>query len=311
MDIKYIDIHAHAYSEYYVENEREVIQRAADAKVAIINIGVDLPSSRLCILNVDRYADIHTRLYSVPGIHPSDIVDNYDKMSEEELKQKIDRDLEELDNLVDKNLYSKNGRGKVVGIGECGIDLFRVEDETMVGESEADSVIKTGQTRRTNRKAGICILQKELFRGQIEIALKYDIPLMIHARESYSEILAILDENFIGDKAKLRGNVHFFAGTSDDARMFLDRGFTVSFTGVITFASSYDEVIRSVPLDKIMSETDSPYVAPTPFRGKPNEPAYVPYIVNKIAEIKDMDPEECREALLANAEREFGITLKS
>jgi TatD DNase family protein len=91
--------------------------------------------------------------------------------------------------------------------------------------------------------------------------------------------------------------------------LFLKKGFTLSFTGVITFASSYDEAIRIAPLESIMSETDCPYVAPAPFRGKTNEPAYVTYVVEALAKAKGIDVEACRLAMLRNAERQYGIDL--
>ncbi len=276
VEIKYIDTHAHAYPEYYKLELPGVIDRARDKGVAIINIGTNIETSRDCLLTAERFAAIHPHIYSIPGIHPNEWTTDWQA------------DLEALDELVDKHLYKKGGRGKVIGIGECGIDLFRIDED---------------------KKAEVYAQQRDLFRGQIEIALKYDLPLMIHARESYSEILSILDEDFIGDKARLRGNVHFFAGTPEQAASFLDKGFTLSFTGVITFASSYDEVIRSAPLESIMSETDCPYVAPMPFRGKTNEPSYVTYVVEALAKTRGMDLEECRLAMLRNAERAYCIDL--
>ncbi len=276
IEIKYIDTHAHAYPTYYKEELPAVIERAKDKGVAIINIGTHIETSRDCILTAERFESLHPHVYSIPGIHPSEATENWQN------------DLAALDDLVGKHLYKKGGRGKVVGIGECGIDLFRIEEKD---------------------KPALFALQRELFRGQIEIALKYDLPLMIHARDSYAEILSILDEDFIGDKARLRGNIHFFAGTTAQAMLFLEKGFTLSFTGVITFASSYDEVIRMAPLGSIMSETDCPYVAPVPYRGKTNEPSYVPYVVEALAKAKGIDPEECRMAMLRNAERAYGIDL--
>ena len=101
--------------------------------------------------------------------------------------------------------------------------------------------------------------------------------------------------------------MHFFAGTSEEAKAYLDFGFTLSFTGVVTFTKDYDEVIRNTPLEMIMSETDSPYVTPAPHRGKRNEPSYVKEIVKKIAQIKNLPEKEVAEAIVANARRVFGI----
>ena len=102
-----------------------------------------------------------------------------------------------------------------------------------------------------------------------------------------------------------RGDVHFFAGTLEEAKSFVDFGFTLSFTGVITFTHDYDEIIKNTPLDMIMSETDSPYVSPVPYRGKRNEPSYVREVVKKIAEIKNLTENEVALAIMSNAKRVF------
>ena len=102
-----------------------------------------------------------------------------------------------------------------------------------------------------------------------------------------------------------KGNVHFFAGSWEIARQFLDIGFTLSFTGVVTFTRDYDDVIKNTPLDMIMSETDSPYVAPVPHRGKRNESLYVAEVVKRIAEVRGEDVEMVRAALAQNARRVF------
>jgi len=165
---------------------------------------------------------------------------------------------------------------KVVAIGECGLDFFHAKKEEDFER------------------------QKKLFLDQINFALKHDKPIMIHARDAYQEILEILEP--LGNRvSKLRGNVHFFAGDWEIAQRFIAIGFTLSFTGVITFVRDYDEVIKNAPLSSIMSETDSPYVAPVPYRGKRNEPSYVSEVVKRIAEIRGVDFEAVREALVENA----------
>ena len=170
---------------------------------------------------------------------------------------------------------------KVVAIGECGLDFFHAD------------------------KAQDYERQKELFLAQVHFALKHNKPIMIHARDSYSEIIQILQQ--LGSStSKLRGDVHFFAGTLEEAREFIKLGFTLSFTGVITFTHDYDEVIKNIPLESIMSETDAPFVAPVPYRGKRNEPSYVEEVVKKIAEIRGEDFETVRAQLVENALRMIG-----
>ena len=124
---------------------------------------------------------------------------------------------------------------------------------------------------------------------------------MIHARDAYNEILEILEQLKKKYKNKLRGNVHFFTGEIDVAKRFFEIGFTISFTGVITFVRDYDEVINSAPIDMIMSETDAPFVTPDPYRGKRNEPIFVNEVVKRIAVVKGEDEEKVRATLVNNA----------
>ncbi len=167
---------------------------------------------------------------------------------------------------------------KVLAIGECGLDYLRAD--------------------RTTASS-----QKEIFEAQIALALELNKPLMLHIRNAYKDALEILKKY-----PSTRGNVHFFAGTWEEAKGFLDIGFTLSFTGVITFARDYDEVIKNTPLDMILSETDCPYVTPAPHRGKRNEPVFVQEVVKKIAEIKGLELETVKKALISNAFRVFDFS---
>ncbi len=175
---------------------------------------------------------------------------------------------------------------KVVAIGECGLDFFR-----------------SGADEESKKQQGI------LFANQIEIALRHDKPLMIHCRNAYEECLQVLSayrtDHKLGDR--LRGNIHFFAGNWEVAQKFFALGFSVSFDGPITFARDYDEVIKKAPLEMLMAETDAPFAAPVPYRGKRNEPAYVKEVVRKIAEIRGENFETVQRAMVENALRIFGL----
>ena len=172
---------------------------------------------------------------------------------------------------------------KVVAIGECGLDFGRK------GEIEDQELIR----------------QKGIFESHINLAVKYDKPLMLHVRNAHEDVLDILEAKKKEHGDILCGNSHFFTGSVDIARRYLDLGFTVSFTGVITFTSDYDEVIKFVPLESMMVETDSPYVAPVPFRGQRNEPIHVNHVVKRIAELKNLPLLEVREAMISNVCRSF------
>jgi len=174
---------------------------------------------------------------------------------------------------------------KVVAIGECGLDYLRIK-----GDQDQDK-------KR----------QRDIFEAQLELAVEANKPLMIHCRDAHEHMLDILKSKKRDHGEKLRGNIHFFTGSSDIAKRYFDLQFTVSFTGVITFAHEYDEVVRYAPDTMILSETDCPFVAPVPYRGKRCEPVFVREVVHRIAAIRDTDPEIMAETLVKNTFRLFKI----
>ncbi len=171
----------------------------------------------------------------------------------------------------------------VVGIGECGLDYFR-----------------SGGT--AEEKAA----QKERFESQIALAQKTNKTLIIHCRNAHDDMLEILKNYQIGENG-LRVVIHFFTGSGELARQYLDLGCYLSFPGPITYTDMYDESIRVTPLDRMLSETDSPFAAPVPFRGKRNEPVYVEHVVAKIAAIKNLSTEEVAAQIVKNTQKVFNI----
>lgn len=179
---------------------------------------------------------------------------------------------------------------KVVGIGECGFDYFRASHD--------------------DKK-----IQEEAFLGQISLANELNKPLMLHIRSckavegkpadnAYRDALDVLKKN-----VKVIGDAHFFAGSVEEAKEFLDMGFYISFTGVVTFARDYDTAIKSIPSDRILSETDSPYVSPAPYRGQVNEPAHVVEVAHTLGDIRGEQREKFLAQLIKNAETLFRISL--
>jgi TatD DNase family protein len=149
--------------------------------------------------------------------------------------------------------------------------------------------------------------QKTEFEAQIDFAVKYNKPLMIHCRDAHEDCLTILEQKKLVYGDKLRANFHFFTSPIEIVKRILDLGFTVSFTGPITFSKELEEVVHFVPLESMMAETDSPYAAPAPHRGKRNEPLFVKDIVAKIAEIKNLELEIVKNAMVSNAKKFFSI----
>ena len=157
---------------------------------------------------------------------------------------------------------------RVVAIGETGLDYFRIGERSV-----ADMA-----------------WQRERFRVHIRAARETGKPLVIHTRSASADTLAILREE--GSQG-VRGVFHCFTESDDVARAALDLGFHISFSGILTFknAAALREVARWVPLDRLLIETDSPYLAPVPHRGKPNQPAYVPWVARQLAELRGVTPE--------------------
>ncbi|RYE22348.1 MAG: TatD family deoxyribonuclease [Sphingobacteriales bacterium] len=171
------------------------------------------------------------------------------------------------------------GKQKFAAVGEIGLDYYW--DKTFVPQ------------------------QKEAFELQIDWALQYDIPIVIHSRESTQDCIDVVRSKQNG---KLKGIFHCFSGTLREAQQVIDLGFYLGIGGVVTFKKAgLAEIVQQLPLDNIVLETDAPYLAPTPYRGKRNESAYIPLIADKIAELKQVRIEEVARITTANAEKVFAM----
>lgn len=176
---------------------------------------------------------------------------------------------------------------KVVAFGEIGLDYYRTE------------------------KAEDQKFQKERFIQQLELAKELKKPLILHCRDgksgstgpAYRDMVEILSQGY----ASNGGVIHSFTGNAEEAKQFLDLGLYLGFNGIITFARQYDEVVRATPLDKILLETDAPYLTPKPYRGKRNEPAYVIEVAKKVAELKNESLERVIEQTTNNCQKLFNI----
>jgi TatD DNase family protein len=276
---KYIDIHSHVNFTAFDADRDLVIRRALENDTWVINVGTQADTSRNAVALAHKYPK---GVYAVIGLHPIHTGKSFHD------KQELGGEGQEFTSrgeVFDKNIYRELLKDtKVVALGECGLDYYHLDE---------DSIKK----------------QKEAFIAQIELANEIGKPLMLHIRDAYADALKLLKEH-----AKVKGVVHFFTGTLPEAQGFLDFGFMISFAGAITFSPKKDgtgshtiEVVKNVPLDMILTDTDSPYVAPMPYRGKRNEPIYVKEIVKKIAEIKNLPEAEVAKAIVANAKRMFRI----
>ena len=262
------DSHCHPQFSQYENDRDEMIARSIHQGVSMICVGTNLGTSRQAI----ELAQEHDSVWATAGLHPND----------------IDQQLT-TDNLQQFELLLKEP--KVVAVGEVGLDYYRTP------ESEKQEI------------------QKEVFGKFLDLAIKFDKPIIIHSRDSakgsadkvHSDMIEILNTRYLIHNTKVRGVAHSFTGSIDEAEKYLNLGFYLGFNGIITFARQYDDMIKSVPLERILLETDAPYLAPVPHRGKRNEPLFVVEVAKKLAEIKNLPLEQVIEQTALNTRKLFSI----
>jgi TatD DNase family protein len=243
----------------------------------------NLPAIReaMAAARVDRALVISTRLESFPAVHA--LATGHENFW---CTVGVHPDEEDTQEPSLDDLLTRAALPKVLGIGETGLDYYRLGERTV-----ADMA-----------------WQRDRFRVHIQAAQQTQLPLVIHTRSASEDTLAILKEQGEDGSPKSAGGVfHCFTETAEVARAALDLGFFISFSGILTFKSAQDlrDVARFVPMDRMLIETDSPYLAPTPYRGKVNNPSYVPWVAKQIAEVKQLSVEDVALATTTNTERLF------
>lgn len=283
--LRLIDVHSHLNFNAYKDDADEVIGRSLNQGIGLFVVGSQSTTSAEAV----KLADGYDGIWAIIGLHPIHLFER--EVDEEEVEFKSRK--EDFDPEYYRSLAT--GSSRVVGIGECGLDYFHKPDG--VGD---------GEFRR---------VQEAAFRAQIDLALELDLPLMVHCRDAHSDVADMIEE-YVGAGKEPRGNIHCFTGTVAEAERYVGLGFHISFTGIVTYppraadkaaGRSLDDVIRAVPMEKILVETDAPYLSPVPHRGKRNEPAFVEFVAGKIAEVKGVDEDEVARVTLQNTRRLFGI----
>jgi len=288
MSPKLFDTHTHFNFNAFKDDSEEVMQRTLEEDVWFINVGAEARTSERAMKMTEKYPQ---GVYASVGLHPIHTYD--DKLAEVVNGEKVEfvTKAENFDPQFYENLIKSSD--KVVAVGETGLDYFHIR--------KFDPVLQEELRQK----------QKEIFALQIDLAFRNNKPLILHCRptenyNAYVDLLAILKEN----KDKLLDNpgvIHCFSANLEIMRGFLEMGFCLGFNGIITFTSAYDNLVQEAPLSKILLETDSPWLAPVPFRGKRNESIYVQEVAKKIGELKKMSFEEVAEATTENTKRVFGI----
>lgn len=300
-----IDAHSHINFSAYKDDADAVIARAEAEGIWQIAVGSQLDTSRRAV----EYAERYEHVWTVVGLHPIHLVGADVDFAEvgEEGKEGIAfrTHAEAFDAAAYRALFR---RPKVVGIGECGLDFYRLGGGEGGGGSDVEAIRH---------------LQEDAFRQQIALAREFDLPLMVHVRDgatgnnanAHEATIAILRDTYgPWSGTQPRGLIHCYGGTWDQAQRYLALGFNIGFTGVITFrptkkqfflAKELVSVVCGVPLNRFHVETDCPYLAPEPHRGTRNEPRYVRHVAEKIAELRGMSLEEVARVTTENTMRLF------
>ena len=284
-----IDTHCHVHFHAFKEDMEAVIQRSLASGVAMITVGTQKDTSRKAL----EVAEAHDGVWASVGEHPSHLhAQAFHDSDEAPETADVKTRHEEFDSAVYLEMAK---HPKCVAIGECGLDYYHLPENLPREE--------------------VIAKQKEVTRAHFNIAEATGKPLIIHCRDAHADQAEIIEEYVKAGKLAKRGVIHCYTGTLAEARRYLDLGFLISFTGIITFpprkneggVSPLQKVVQAIPLEKIMVETDAPYLAPVPRRGKRNEPAFVEAVARKIAELKGISAEDVARITTKNAENLFGI----
>lgn len=285
-----IDTHAHVNFRSFKDDAKETLQRALDNGTWVINVGSQIDTSKEAVELANQF---EKGVYAVIGLHPEHTHSQHVDEEETHFKSREED--------FDINLYSELVKNpKVVGIGECGLDYYRLPLD------------KLGTSASGLSHEEIKQKQMEAFRKQIRFAKEHNKVLVVHSRpekgsdELYIDMLKVFMEEKVSD---MRFEVHSYTHTPEFFQKFLDLGAYVSFNGIITFdkTGNMAELVKMAPMDKILLETDCPYLSPVPMRGKRNEPSFVKYVAENVARIKNISVNEVVKITTQNAKKLFNI----
>ncbi len=282
----FIDTHAHVNFAAFKDDAEEVIRRSLDNDTWMILVGSEFKTSNRALHYANKY---EKGVYAAIGLHPihleETIVDSQEEGNEYSFAPRHEN--------FDYGSYEKLAKfEKVVAIGEIGLDYYHLDPTKDI------NVVKKKQ--------------HEVFAQQLLLARSLDLPVIIHCRQAHDDLMEILQEfkkeyGHIIPNDRPWGVIHCFSGDEDLAWKYFKLGLLISFTGLITFSKQWDDLIRKIPLDKIMIETDTPYMTPEPYRGQRNEPVLVQYVAKRIADIKSLKIEKVAEVTTRTARELFRI----
>jgi len=275
--IEWVDTHAHLNFNTYKEDADEVIRRSLENNVWMINVGSQYVTSKKAAEIAEKY---EKGVYAAVGLHPIHLAEGIFKVKLDTEEQAFQTKNEDFDYEKYKNLTRSK---KVVAIGETGLDYYY----------RPKTKIKLEQFKNK---------QKEVFLKQLKLAKELNLPVIFHCRMAHDDLIQTIQQSNI---QTIGGVIHCFTGNWKQAEDYMKMGLYLGFNGII-FKLNLDEIIKKTPLERILIETDCPYLTPSPMTGR-NEPLYVKYVAEKIAEIKKLSFEEIAKVTTENAQELFKI----
>ncbi|HEX9664892.1 MAG TPA: TatD family hydrolase [Patescibacteria group bacterium] len=277
----YFDTHAHINFKAFKDDSLEVLQKSLDDDIWVVNVGSRYSTSQRAVEFAQKFEE---GIYAAVGLHPVHLRE-IDVVLENgfSFKSRVEE--------FDYDQYKKLALNeKVVAIGECGLDYAGLDKFGL----DIDVVKK---------------FQAKIFRQQIKLATELGLPLIIHCREAEDDLVKVLHDK-LKDVQANGAVAHCFMGDEKIAQFYIDNDLYLSFTTLILYNRQWDEIIKRIPLEKILTETDSPYFLPPAMKGKRNEPVNVKYVVQRIARIKNLDEAWVAEVTFNNALKFFKLSKK-
>ncbi len=270
--MKIFETHAHYEDRKFDSDRAELLSALPKKGVSpVINVGASMETTRQTVELVKQWP----YMYAAIGVHP------------EEIRDLTDDDMEYLRaHAMDE---------MVVAIGEIGLDYHYLKEDYKHIEDLGERHAAIDAVKEK---------QKYWFLRQMEIAREADLPCIFHMRDAAADTMALLSE---AAEKGTRGVIHCYSYSVDHALKYIDMGYYIGIGGAVTFSDSKKlaEVVKAIPLSRILTETDCPYMAPEPFRGQRNDSTYIPYVIDRIAELREITEEEVLEATAENAYRLF------
>jgi len=284
-----IDTHAHLNFNAYKDDVDEVIKRSLDNNIWMINVGSQYETSRKAVEMAEKYP---VGVYAAVGLHPIHLSNGI-------FKTKIDTEEIEFNTKEEEFSYEDYKKlaqsKKVVAIGETGFDYYyrpKTKIKLEQGDEDKSSSSPFAIAREFKER------QKEVFLKQLDLARELNFPVIFHCRMAHNDLIEVLNHN-----QRLTGVVHCFTGNWQQAEKYLAMGLYLGFNGII-FKLNLDEIIKKTPLERILIETDCPYLTPSPENGR-NEPIYVKQVAERIAKIKEITFSEIMKITNENATKLF------